>query len=171
MTITKIYSGIIGVAVASAAVLMPQSSGGRDSTESRLIDTTRVHNPVALQAPLLDAIRRRFQSVDPSIRVVELLDLRFFAQDSVWYAIIAHGVGPHRGWKSPAEVGELFGVFGVDSLLTTVTRTFDIFPTQRLGDYDVWFDRSWVRDSFVVSGHGATYGDVPIRRVYPRGDP
>ena len=79
--------------------------------------------------------------------------------------ILALGHGDHRGWRDVSEVGEIFGVFGADSTLSHVTRVFDIFPTPRLGDYELLFDHTRVSDSVVIHGKGASHGDGPMRRA------
>jgi hypothetical protein len=42
------------------------------------------------------------------------------------YAVIAKGIGPHRGWKRVEDIGEIFGVFWVDSTLTRPSRPMDM---------------------------------------------
>ena len=60
---------------------------------------------------------------------------------------------------------ELFGVFVVDSSLSTVERVVDAIPTPRWHDYSVRFDRVGF-DSLYVIGAGESYGDLAMRRSY-----
>jgi hypothetical protein len=109
------------------------------------------------------------RKVNPSITDVDLHDLaRLPAPDSSSYVVVALGHGIHRGWSETRQVGEIFGIFGIDSAFDRVTRVYGVFPTARLGDYRVIFADQTFLDSIVVLGKGATYGDNPTRRVYPR---
>ncbi|OFW28946.1 MAG: hypothetical protein A3H97_13880 [Acidobacteria bacterium RIFCSPLOWO2_02_FULL_65_29] len=83
------------------------------------------------------------------------------------------GAGPYvlLGWGIRSDLSfkgrfddELFGVFIVDSTLTRIVRTLDIFPTQRWADYIVSIEK--LTDSEVTIVGAGSYGDQKLRRVY-----
>lgn len=122
---------------------------------------------------ILTSLQSQLRRVNPSITLVEIHDIEHIDQrsvfDSTWYIVLALGHGIHRGWKDSSQVGEIFGVFGVDSTFSHVTLTYGMFPTPRLGDWHLFFDhRQEVSDSIVVFGTSPTYGGPPARRAYAR---
>jgi hypothetical protein len=135
------------------------------SSPGRALDTIQ-------RAParsLLSSLQSELQRVNPSITFVEVYDIEHISiTDSTRYILVALGHGIHRGWKDSSQVGEIFGVFGIDSALSHVTRVYDMFPTPRMSNYELFFAHSPVTDSIVLVGKGATYGDEPMRRTYPR---
>ena len=140
-----------------------------DTASSLALDTVYHSLPGSILTSLQSQLRR----VNPSITLVEIHDILHIEQRSIndrtWYIVLALGHGIHRGWKDSSQVGEIFGVFGVDSTFSHVTNTYDMFPTRRLGDWRLFFDhRQEVSDSIVVLGTSPTYGGPPARRAYAR---
>ncbi len=115
---------------------------------------------------LLQSVREALVRVNPRVRQVRVLEvLPNPAVDSEQeYAVLTTGIAPNPGPDIDFS-NELFGVFVVDSSLTSVLRVLEVFPTARWGDYDVRFERTRV-DTLEVVGSGATYGDGTVRRVY-----
>ena len=138
------------------------SSTGRNSATTPIEPAGQASNP----SPLLARIQLELQKVKPDIvstRLVSLVPAPGWG-DTMTYAVIAKGTGPHRGWKRVEDIGEIFGVFWVDSTLTRPSRPIDLFPSRRVGDYDVWLQRAW-GSSVIVCAEGTSYGDQPMRRV------
>ena len=82
-------------------------------------------------------------------------------------AVILHGNGP--GASDPSSnsftmKAESFGVFIVDSSNQHVL-TLDMFPTGRMGDYDVKFGDHG-DGHLTIIGSGSTYGDQSMKRKY-----
>ena len=82
-------------------------------------------------------------------------------------AVILHGNGPSASdpnSNSFTMKAESFGVFIVDSGNQHVL-TLDMFPTGRMGDYDVKFGDHG--DGYLtIIGSGSTYGDQSMKRKY-----
>jgi hypothetical protein len=108
------------------------------------------------------------QRAKPDIEGTRLVALRPGERwgNSVAYVAVAVAVGRHKGFQSLPDIGELFGVFLVDSTLSKTVRVLDVFPSRRIRDYDVWIQRVGM-DSLIVCGQGSSYGDAKMRRAYP----
>lgn len=78
-------------------------------------------------------------------------------------ALVARGTSPGEFKGDFSD--ELFGVFIVDSTLSTVMKTLETFPTRRWHDYAVDLRRAGP-DSLYLVGQGSSYGDEAIRRTY-----
>jgi hypothetical protein len=60
----------------------------------------------------------------------------------------------------------VFAVFWVDKTLTRVSPPIDLFPSRRLGDYDVALTK--IGDGAVIlCARGAMYGDAYMKRSIP----
>ena len=119
-------------------------------------------------SPLIAAIQSELRRAKPDITGTRLVDLKPGLRwgKPVGYVVVAVATGPHRGFGTTAEIGELFGVFLVDSTLTRVIRTLDVFPSRRIQDYDVWINYVG-NDTLTICGQGSSYGDQQMRRAYP----
>lgn len=155
--------------------LVTASSGCRDApvprqstTKSAAVESTsRAPTSPARGNSIVGLMEARFREAKPSVRLVEIYDIvRVPYAGNTRYVLLALGHGDHLGWRDVSEVGEIFGVFGADSSLSHITKVLDIFPTPRMGDYELLFDRRRVADSVVIRGKGASYGDGPMRRAY-----
>jgi hypothetical protein len=122
-------------------------------------------NPRSVGNPLLPRIEQELRKFKPDIVSTDLVSLvRAPAyRDTMTYAVIARGEGPHRGWQRMADVGEIFGVFWVDSTLTRPSAPIDVFASRRVRDYDVWLQRAG-GNVVVVCAEGGAYGDGAMRR-------
>ncbi len=86
------------------------------------------------------------------------------AWDGSEYAIIAMGLETGATPSPPGRpfgLGQLFGVFVIDSSFTRVDRVLYVFPTRRWLDYVVRFGEV-DPDSITVLGQGDMYGDQRV---------
>jgi len=89
---------------------------------------------------------------------VWILRVEALTRDADWRSY------PKGKFESPMET-EMFGVFLVKTSELQPFLCVDVFPTGRLGDYQVSIlDAS--RDSLILDGAGICYGDQPIRKKY-----
>lgn len=147
----------------------PADSATAGSARSAIDPAVSQTVDVSGKNPLLLALEKYFRTLKPDLATTELVAVYhgLDASDSMSYAVVARGLGPHRGFESLASVGEIFGVFAVDAAFLHPTKVFGVFMTPRLRDYDVWILRAWA-DSVIVCGRGATYGDALQRFAYAR---
>ena len=110
-------------------------------------------------ASILDSLLVQFRKVRADADSVALVALERGPRGDgpMGYAVIAVAYSPGGH--------EQFGVFLVNSQLNRATRTFDIFPTPRSHDYEIWFVRTY-GDSIIICGRGFSYGDQTLRRAY-----
>ncbi len=166
----SVMSGLLLIGALGCPGQHPEPVSRGDSTSTP--GSNSVTNPIigaAKQAsspsPLLARIELELRKVKPDIvnaRLVSLVPAPAWG-DTITYAVIAKGTGQHRGWKRIEDVGEIFGVFLVDSTLTRTSAPIDIFPSPRIGDYNVWLQRAW-GSAVIVCAEGGSYGDGPMRR-------
>lgn len=124
-----------------------------------------------LRESLLAAFREQNPGVD-SVRVLEVL--RDPCVRNRGAAVLATGTAPRRNVNAERSSdvqallnGQLFGVFLADSAFTSVGSRVDLFPTNRYGDYTVYFDLDAPEGFIGVYGQGETYGDEEMARSYP----
>jgi hypothetical protein len=113
--------------------------------------------------PLNRAMRQAFTQRNPAVTRVTVLELRLASAQARTYVLLGRGIRPDLRFQGSLD-DELFGVFLVDSGLTRIERTLEIFPTQRWNDYIVSIEK--VTDSEVTIVGGGSYGDQRLRRVY-----
>ncbi|MEM7431791.1 MAG: hypothetical protein AAF351_07605 [Pseudomonadota bacterium] len=116
---------------------------------------------VEQQSPILESIKTTFQSTNPEIRNVQILDSK---PKHTEYWVVARGFIESNRFNGSFS-DELFGVFVVDSSFSYVETVVDVFPTPRWRDYIVWIS-DYDMSSAVISGKGATYGDHAFERTY-----
>lgn len=113
--------------------------------------------------PLTSALRSACAAKNPATTRATILELRSTGMGAGPYVLLGWCIRPDRRFQGRFD-DELFGVFVVDSTLTRIDRTLDLFPTQRWADYFVSIEK--LTDSEVtVIGRGS-YGDQPLRKVY-----
>lgn len=118
--------------------------------------------PKSMQEGVLTAMRRVYpRATRPQI--VQVMTPACQA-DPTQDAVLVSASTPSA---SSSGADDLFGVFLTDAALTKVVRTLEIFPSLRAGDYTALFIPDAARDSIVVIGLGATYGDQMV--VHPFG--
>lgn len=110
---------------------------------------------------LLESIQAAFQSSNPRIQNVQILDTK---PKHSKYWVIARGIIDPPTFDGSFE-DELFGVFVVDESYSQVERTVDMLPTPRWHDYKVWISE-YDMQSATLKGHGATYKDQPLEKRY-----
>lgn len=114
-------------------------------------------------AQLVDAARSAFKKKNPVVETVTILETRSAAPRGP-HVLIAEGVRQDEDFHGNFE-DELFGVFLLNSDQTRIEKVIDLIPTPRWRDYDLKIE-SLTTTRVVVTGHGDTYGDQPIRRIY-----
>ena len=113
---------------------------------------------------ILPGLRAAFATVNPRIDRVwiqQLVATEPWTSHHSEYATIAMGLETGAEPFSPGKpfgLGQLFGVFVIDSAFTRVDRALYVFPTRRWLDYSVRFG-DVDSDSITVFGEGDTYGD------------
>ncbi len=115
-------------------------------------------------------LRAAFARVNPAATRVWILDVGTRPWGSGYpdaggeYAVVA------TAWQPGSEplidgkfsgVGELFGVFVVDSTFSRVKRVLHVFPTRRWHDYRVYLD-AVDADSITVLGEGVAFRDESV---------
>jgi hypothetical protein len=129
---------------------LPAVAGARGGVVSELRAAFAKVNPAATRVWILDAGTRPAGSGHPD------------AGDE--YAVVATAYQPGSEPLVDGKfsgVGQLFGIFVVDSTFSHVERVLKIFPTRRWGDYRVYLGNV-DPDSITVLGEGETYGDEPL---------
>jgi hypothetical protein len=113
--------------------------------------------------PLNRAMRQAFTQRNPAVTRVTVLELRLASAQAGTYVLLGRGIRPDLRFQGSFD-DELFGVFLVDSGLTRIERTLEIFPTQRWNDYMVSIEE--LTDSEITIVGSGSYGDQKLRRVY-----
>jgi hypothetical protein len=113
--------------------------------------------------PLTQALRAAFVARNPAVTRATLLELRSVGMGSGGYVLLGWGIRPDMRFEGHFD-DELFGVFVVDSSLTKIERTLDIFPTRRWADYMVSIEK--IADGEVTIFGQGSYGDQPLRQTY-----
>lgn len=116
---------------------------------------------------ILSGLHTAFATTNPKIDKVwiqQLLTTEPWPARRGEYAIIAMGLETGAVPKPPGKefgLGQLFGVFVVDSAFSRVDRALYVFPTRRWLDYRVRFG-DVDSDSITILGEGDTYGDQRV---------
>lgn len=110
---------------------------------------------------LIKSIQAAFQSSNPDIQYVQILDTK---PRHTKYWVVARGIIEPADSRGSFQ-DELFGIFVVDELYSRVDGIIDVLPTPRWHDYVVWISDYDMR-SVTVKGHGATYRDQPLEKRY-----
>src|SRR5262245_16243797 len=151
-----------GIGLLAATLILSASASCTRGEESRAAAHDR--------GGVLQEMRTAFEQVNPGATRVWILDVRTRPVGSGHpdagdeYAVVATawqpGAEPVVGGKF-SGVGELFGVFVVDSTFAHVERVLHVFPTRRWHDYQVFVDTADA-DSITVLGQGDSFGDEAI---------
>lgn len=115
------------------------------------------------ESPLLASLQDSLRGIKPAATSISLVALRpgyFFPG---YFAVVLLR-GPGFGTNPTTASGEVYAVVRLDSTLTHSEALLDTFPTQRTGDYTVWFRPGTSSDPLVVCGEGSSYGDQRMRR-------
>lgn len=119
--------------------------------------------PNRLFLQLAESVAARTQS--PSAVSLVAVQPRGAPGSKADYVIVMMGIAESTA-VSPKDKGELYVVAVANHELNQLVQILGTFPTPRVGDYFVWLEPS-APDSVVVKGRGLSYGDNPIRLVYP----
>ncbi len=112
-------------------------------------------------ASLLDNLRSEFQRRNPIVEYVQVIDTK---PKHSQYWVLARGIRADRKFEGSFD-DERFGLFVVDNTFGKVEEVIEILPTIRWADYDMWIE-SYSLDKVTIRGHGATYGDLKLEKVY-----
>ena len=145
----------------------------RRELNHKVIEGKQVHLHPQLRSRIQAEFRKRNRAFDP-FEVLEMITVPCRAHRASC-ALIAHSIvhGAARRGVQDRVTGkfrwqdEMFGVFLVDSKLTSLEATLGMFPTQRWLDETAYFDTDAPDDSIVVWPEGETYGDPGPRLSYP----
>jgi hypothetical protein len=154
--------------------LLDASSGQPILPEESAVDRNLIANPhkIATEALITSLLHQMkdFDTAANGIGIVEAVNQPCTEYKSLT-AIIATTLEtqPDTSRNNPFFAGDYFGVFLVDTTLTTVVKSIDIFPNPRRDDYLVYFDLEAPDDSLIVYVDGATYGHTELRRAYECG--